>query len=101
MARPVEVPEEVLELEELELECELDPELLELERLLEPDEPLPERELLDEELDNPMHAYKSLQFKINEKNNNSYRLLLEPLLDERLRFFFLILCSSLLFSLSD
>lgn len=50
-ARPVEVPEELLELDELELECELEPELLELERLLEPDEPLPERELLDEELD--------------------------------------------------
>lgn len=50
LARAVEVPEELLELDELELERELEPELLELERLLDPEEPLPERELLDEEL---------------------------------------------------
>lgn len=52
-ARPVEVPEELLELDELELDRELEPELLELERLLDPEEPLPERELLDEDLDKP------------------------------------------------
>jgi len=50
LARPVEVPDELLELDELELERELEPELLELDRLLDPEEPLPERELLDEEL---------------------------------------------------
>lgn len=51
-ARPIEVPEVLLELDELVLERELDPELLELEWLLDPEEPLPERELLDEELYN-------------------------------------------------
>lgn len=53
-ARPVEVPEELLELDELELERELEPELLELERLLDPEEPLPDRELLEEDLNNPI-----------------------------------------------